>query len=70
MWVHRVVDSVPDLPETQPKRVAVDETVVKINDEWSWLYAAIDLDTKLILGVYLSDLMGPIQLLRFCMDSP
>ena len=54
-WVHRVADSVPDPPEAQPKRVAVDETAVKINGELSWLYAAIDLDTKLILGV---DLFG------------
>ncbi len=54
-WVHRVADSVPDPPEAQPKQVAVDETAVKINGEWSWLYAAIDLDTKLILGV---DLFG------------
>lgn len=29
----------------QPRRVAVDETAVKLNDEWLWLYAAIDLDT-------------------------
>jgi len=68
-WVHRVADSVPDPPEAQPKRVAVDETAVKINGEWSWLYAAIDLDTKLILGVDLFDLTVPIQLLRFCIDS-
>jgi len=54
-WVHRVADSVPDPPEAQPKRVAVDETGVKINGEWSWLYTTIDLDTKLILGV---DLFG------------
>jgi len=30
-------------------------TAVKINSEWSWLYTAIDLNTKLILGV---DLFG------------
>jgi len=35
----------------QPTRVAVDETAVKINGEWSWLYAAIDPDSKLLLGV-------------------
>jgi putative transposase len=29
-WVHRVADSVPDPPEAQPKRVAVDETVSKL----------------------------------------
>jgi transposase-like protein len=40
-------------PEAQPKRVAVDETAVKINGEWSWLSAAIDLEAKLILDVEL-----------------
>ncbi len=48
-WVRRLADSVPDLPRAKPSRVAVDETAVKINGEWSWLYAAIDLDTELIL---------------------
>ncbi|WP_353633501.1 IS6 family transposase (plasmid) [Halobacterium sp. NMX12-1] len=52
-WVHRLADSDCDPPEAQPKRVAVDETAVKINGEWSWLYAAIDIDTKLILDVAL-----------------
>ncbi|WP_079978672.1 IS6 family transposase [Halolamina sediminis] len=52
-WVHRVADSVGDPPTAQPSRVAVDETAIKINGEWSWLYAAIDLDTKLILDVEL-----------------
>ncbi|UPM45225.1 IS6 family transposase [Halocatena salina] len=49
-WVHRLADSVSDPP---PSRVAIDETAVKINGEWSWLYAAIDLDTKLILDAQL-----------------
>ncbi|ELY37711.1 transposase [Natronorubrum tibetense GA33] len=52
-WVHRLADSGCDPPEAQPKRVAVDETAVKINGEWSWLYAAIDTETKLILDVAL-----------------
>ncbi len=52
-WVHRLADSVSDPPSAQPKRVAVDETAVKINGEWSWLYAAIDVETKLILDVAL-----------------
>ena len=41
------------LMTAQPSRVAVDETAVKTNGEWSWLYAAIDIDTKLILDVAL-----------------
>jgi putative transposase len=48
-WVHRVADSVPDPPSAQPTRVAVDETAVQINGEWSWAYAAIDLQTKVLL---------------------
>jgi transposase-like protein len=57
-WVHRLADSVSDPPSAQPTRVAVDETAVKINGEWSWLYAAIDLDSKLLLGVDLFERRG------------
>jgi transposase-like protein len=56
--VHRLADSVPDPPSAQPTRIAVDETAVKINGEWSWLYAAIDLDSKLLLGVDLFERRG------------
>jgi len=35
----------------KPTRVAVAETAVEINGEWSWLYAAIDVDTKRLLDV-------------------
>jgi len=52
-WVHQVADSIPDPPEVKPKRVAVDETAVKINGELCWLYAAIDLESKLILDAEL-----------------
>ena len=52
-WVHQVADSVPDPPEAKPKRVAVDETAVKINGELCWVYAAIDFDSKLILDAEL-----------------
>src|SRR6056297_4133453 len=48
-WVHRLADSVGDPPSATPTRVAVDETAVRINGEWSWVYAAIDLETKVLL---------------------
>lgn len=51
--MHRLADSGRNSPTASPSRVAVDETTVKTNGEWSWLYAAIDLDTKLILDVAL-----------------
>src|SRR6056297_52938 len=57
-WVHRLADSVPDPPSAKPTRVAVDETAVRINGELSWVYAAIDLDSKLLLGVELFDRRG------------
>lgn len=52
-WVHRLADSVSDPPSAKPKRVAADGTAVKTNDKWSWLYAAIDLDTKFLLDIQL-----------------
>ncbi|WP_137290601.1 IS6 family transposase [Natronorubrum halophilum] len=52
-WVHRLADGGRDPPTASPSRVAVDETAVKINGGRSWLYAAIDLETKLILDVAL-----------------
>ncbi len=52
-WVHQISDSVPDPPEVKPKRVAIDETAVKINGELCWLYAAIDLESKFILDAEL-----------------
>ncbi|MDJ1434840.1 IS6 family transposase, partial [Halostagnicola sp. A-GB9-2] len=52
-WIRRLANSVPVPPSASPTRVAVDETAVKINGEWSWLYDAIDLDTKLLLDVQL-----------------
>jgi putative transposase len=68
-WVHRLADNGRDPPEAKLKRVAVDETAVKINGEWFWLYAAIDVETKLILDVVL--LVGTVltRRLRFYMDS-
>ena len=57
-WVHRYADSVPDPPSAAPSRIAVDETAVQVGTEWYWLYAAIDLDSKLLLGVRLSQRRG------------
>jgi putative transposase len=41
-----------------PRRVAVDETAILINGEQSWLYAAIDTETKLLLDVAVFDRRG------------
>ena len=57
-WVHRLADSTPDPPTAKPSRVAVDETAVDVGTARHWLYAAIDVNTKLLLGVYLSERRG------------
>jgi transposase-like protein len=56
--VYRLADSFPDPPSAQPTRVAGDETAVPINGGLSWVYAAIDLDSKLLLGVDLFERRG------------
>jgi putative transposase len=67
--VYRLADSVSDPRLVSPKRVAVDETAVKINGEWSWLYAAIDLDTKLLLDVQLFKRHGTDSAAAFLHDA-
>lgn len=52
-WVHRAADSVGDPPTAQPSRAAVDETAIKTNGEWPWAYDTIDIETELILEVWL-----------------
>lgn len=57
-WVHQFAVSAPDPPSAVPTRVAVDETAVHVGTEWYWLSAAIDLESKLLLGVRLSPRWG------------
>ena len=46
-WVHKA-DLQPDEGRS-PNHVAVDETVIRLNDEQYWLYAAVDPDTSELL---------------------
>ena len=48
-WVHKAPIYSPNLvgaPGGAPDHVAVDETVIRLNDEQYWLYAAVDLETN------------------------
>ena len=69
-WVHRLADSVSDLPSAQPTRVAVDETAVKINGEWSWLYTTIDLESKLLLDIEFFERQGTDPATEFLQQLP
>lgn len=51
-WNHRLADA-EGPPTAQPQRVAVDETAVQIGGTWHWVFAAIDVDTKLLLDIEL-----------------
>jgi putative transposase len=57
-WIHRLADSLVDPPMATPSRVAVYELAVRINGEPHWLYAAIDTETKLLLGAELFERRG------------
>ena len=53
-WIHGVIVKAPEPPKPQPFRVAVNITPVKIGSEQQWLYAAIDVQTKLLLRVWIT----------------
>jgi transposase-like protein len=57
-WIHRLAASLTDPPTAQTSRVAVDELAVRINGELHWPYAAIDTETKLLLGSELFERRG------------
>ncbi|ELY63208.1 transposase [Natronococcus jeotgali DSM 18795] len=64
-WVHWVAAEAPDPPTAKPSRVTVDETVVTIGTERHWLYAAIDVESKLLLNVWLSPRRGTDPAVEF-----
>jgi len=51
-WVQKA--DLQPLDGANPDHVAVDETVIPLNDERFWLYAAVDPDTNRLLHVKLS----------------
>ena len=53
-WTHRVGEEAPDPPTAKPSRVAIDETAITVNRLRCWVYAAIDVDSKLLLGIWVS----------------
>jgi transposase-like protein len=50
-WVQKA-DLQPD-SDAEPNQIAVDETVIQLNDERHWLYAAVDPETNQFLHVRL-----------------
>jgi transposase-like protein len=71
IWVHRFSSLFK--PSKRARRlVAVDETVLKVNGQTCYLWAAIDVDTNEILAVYASRGRGipcAVKFLRKVLDS-
>ena len=52
---------------TQPDRIAVEEKQIQLEEERKvWLYAAIDVDSKVVLHARLSDHRGRDPATTFC----
>ena len=50
-WTHTLSEEQPDPPTAKPSRVAVDEKQIEVDGEEKWLYAAIDVESKLLLEI-------------------
>jgi putative transposase len=68
--VHQAAASVGDPPTAAPSRFAVDKTAVRINGEWSWVYDAINLETKMLLDVAVFGRRGTDPAAAFITTSP
>jgi len=54
LWVHKLESLTYHGPPKPRRLVAVDETETKLNGEWLYLWAAINVDKKEILAIYAS----------------
>jgi len=64
-WYHRIGDAFPRLRRKHRRTVAIDETKIRIEKKWMYLWAAMDTDTREILAVYLSPARSHFDTLRF-----
>ena len=53
-WYKRLAVEFDGLEQKKRRAIAIDETKIKIDNQWYYLWAAIDLDSKEILAIYLS----------------
>jgi len=50
-WKEKLAEEQSDPPTVEPSRVAVDEKQIEVDGEKKWLYAAIDIESRLLLEV-------------------
>lgn len=68
-WVYTLSEAQQDLSTTQPSRVAVEEKQIEIGGEKKWLYAAVDVDSKLLIEVDVFSRRGTTPRRRSCIAS-
>jgi transposase-like protein len=69
-WTHKLAEQQENPPTAEPSRVAVDEKQIEVDGEKKWLFAAIDIDSKLLLEVDVYSRRRTTPRRRSCTDSP
>jgi len=64
LWYHKVANLFTNVKRDR-RCIAIDETKIKIGDEWWYIWAAIDVDSWEILGVMVTKWRTSIDVLRF-----
>jgi putative transposase len=76
-WFQRLGTMKPAITKKERKIVAIDETKLRIRKKWYFLWAAIDVDTKELIGLYLSSTRTSLDtmyflnyIMRYCENKP
>ena len=69
LCLYIIDDIIFDPPSTRPKRVAVDVTAFNTHGEWSWVSAAINFETKMLLDIEVSADFASNPRRCFCIDA-
>lgn len=64
-WYRRAEGLFPPLQPKERRAIAVDETKIKVNGKWVYLWGAIDIDSWEILSVWISQGRSGFEALQF-----
>ncbi|MEW5759348.1 MAG: DDE-type integrase/transposase/recombinase [Candidatus Thermoplasmatota archaeon] len=64
-WYHRLSALFPRVQRKKRRAIAIDETKLKVRDKWFYVWAAIDIDSWKVLGVYISETRSCLDSIRF-----
>jgi len=76
-WYLRMGEMIESLEKKERKAIAIDETKVRMKGKWIYLWAAIDLETREILAVYVSTTRTCLEthsflrkIMKYCTNKP